>query len=91
MFHRLRLYGVFSLLTLFLHIEYGHIPNHNILTFGVRKENVLYMVPQCKDEIGHGTAVCGIILSKSPEAQVCVIKIFDTNFCVDPEWIYKNY
>lgn len=30
-----------------------------------------------QDNIGHGTAVCGIILSHNPEAEIFVVKLFD--------------
>ena len=60
---------------------------NNIYTFEVKKEDSLHMVNQCTDKIGHGTAVAGIILSKSPDAKVCVIKIFENDFYVDPEYL----
>lgn len=49
------------------------------------------------DDVGHGTAICGIILSHVPNCNMLVIKLFDKRLFVDEEslffalnYIYEN-
>lgn len=53
----------------------------------IRKDcNNQYSIVECKeqksciqDNIGHGTAVCGIIFSHNPNAELFMVKLFDSN------------
>lgn len=54
---------------------------HKIHGFGVEcKGEKMCIINQFQDRIGHGTAVTGIIASKCPLANICMIKIFEDHF-----------
>lgn len=39
----------------------------------------------CNDEVGHGTAICGIISQNTDNAEIFVIKIFDSDYITTEE------
>lgn len=47
--------------------------------------NSITIVPGCSDTIGHGTAICGIIVSELPEVELIVFQIFDDYYEIKDE------
>lgn len=73
-----------------IEIEHSIFKNtYNLHCFGVDYiRGKLRIVDYCQDEIGHGTAVTGIIATKCPSAEICIIKIFGSVFDVSQERLF---
>ena len=47
--------------------------------------NSITIAPGCSDTIGHGTAICGIIVSELPEVELIVFQVFDDYYEIEDE------
>lgn len=65
-------------------IDPSSLQNENFPdTYFFSENGDLYLNKNCQDEIGHGTAVYNVIAREAPDAEICLVKIFDDDFSVD--------
>lgn len=62
-----------------VNINHPKLKDKNILGYTLQTGDNFNIIPDCTDELGHGTAICGIISSNDPNHEICMIKAFDEN------------
>lgn len=67
-------------------VDYSLLRNsNNINGIAVKKNDFQehYISDDIRDQIGHGTAVCSVIIKESPSLRIFMIKLFDTFGSID--------
>lgn len=69
-------------------VDSGHAPEHAASIIDGRcfrlSEDGLDELPLAPDRLGHGSSVCEAVLSRAPQARLCVAQVFDERGVTSP-------